>query len=190
MASKDHRPKVSGSLDPSSNRGNEPCSQNSTGRQLRELRCFPFAPCELVLLNLFRHVILDAGTEASETRPSFLVRAEGQFGVAAAPLLLSAIIDLVNALQRERQDPFQFVSPNCESCRQSICEDEFLVMCAIVSARCDDGRQMHLAVCQVTKSAFPVRLVQAVRAVAQLLNLYFGHPSESGRSPGAVVRLH
>ena len=119
---------------------------------LRAVSSFDFRPCEIEWLHMFRMMLARPVPASNDAWLAIHARAERQFGDQAAQLILGATTALIRALKLERPHPFYFVSPECTNCRERLCEDEFLVMCAVVSARCGDNEQLKLAARWLTQS--------------------------------------
>lgn len=138
---------------------------------LRAVNSFDFRPCEVEWLNILRTMLARQADPSDEAWAALEARAGRQFGHQAGPLILGATSGLIRALKLESQKPFYFVSPDCANCRESVCEDEFLVLCAVVSCRCGDVEEMQLAIDQLTQPGRGVRTVQAVQSLGALMNM-------------------
>ena len=157
---------------------------------LRAVASFDFRPCEVEWLHMFRMILARPVQAANDAWAAIHARAERQFGDQVAPLILGATSGLIRALKAERPHPFYFVSPECVNCRERMCEDEFLVMCAVVSARCGDNEQLHLAARWLTQSGEHERLVQAARSLAQVMNMGSRPSAAVWHGVSAGMRLH
>jgi hypothetical protein len=158
------------------------------GRPLRAIECFDFRPCEVEWLNILRTMLARQADPTNETWANLHERADRKFGRQAGPLILGATSGLIRALKLEKPEPFYFVSPGCATCRERLCEDEFLVLCAVVSCRCGDTEEMHLAISQLTQEQASTRLVQAVQSLAALINMV-PEPSAALWQGAAVSRV-
>ena len=166
----------------------EQCREPSV--PLRDLDSFNLKPCEVEWLHLFRSLLVQPRENANAAFADLHHRAADYYGGEIAPLIVGATSGLIRALKIERPAPFYFVSPQCAACRQSVCEDEFLVMCAVVSARCGDDEQLHLAVYRLTQSGEHERLVQAARSLAQVMNMVSRPSAAVWHGVSAGMRLH
>jgi hypothetical protein len=167
--------------------GGSHCS-GEDGRPLRAIECFDFWPCEVEWLHVFRTMLARQADPSNEAWAALHARADRRFGRQAGPLILGATSGLIRALKLEKPEPFYFVSPGCATCRERLCEDEYLVLCAIVSCRCEDTEEMHLAIGQLTQGRAGTRLVQAVQSLAALINLV-PEPSATLWQGAAVSRV-
>jgi hypothetical protein len=145
--------------------------ENSDSSPLRAVGCFDFRPCEVDWLHILRTMLARQADPSDDSWVALQARADRQFGRQAGPLILGATSGLIRALKLERQKPFYFISPGCAKCRERLCEDEFLVLCAVVSCRCGDVEEMQLAIDQLTQQGGCVRLVQTVQSLAALMNM-------------------
>ncbi len=157
---------------------------------LRELGSFNLRPCEIEWLHLFRSLLAQPRENANAAFLDLHHRAEEYYGDETAPLIVGATTGLIRALKAERPAPFYFVSPHCAACRERVCEDEFLVLCAVVSARCGDEEQLDLAARQLTHAGTCDRVIRSARSLAQLLNLAGRQPAALWHSPTSGTRLH
>lgn len=100
----------------------------SENAHLPKVSSFGFDKRELALLEAIRHICCQyVNVDYSGT--SLALKCVGVvWGAAQASGIVFGVSNLVRAIQRCRQAPFDFIGPGCENCSKHICYDELEVM--------------------------------------------------------------
>ena len=143
---------------------------------------------ERFVLDLIRLACLTMGTGSSDPLKTAYERAKAFAGMAGGRDLVGSILALLRALRSERSAIFSFMSPECLECRESICVDELQLMSVIAAAREGNMERLYSASKQLTGHEAPVRLMEAARTLAWLLDKYPGRARGADHDGACIFR--
>jgi hypothetical protein len=163
----------------------------ATGRHIRDVDDLGLQACERSVLKSFRHICLGYASHSARGWDAAFDESEKTFGCTDGPLVTARLAALIRAVRVERSEPFDFLSPHCQSCAKRLSASEWVLFSLVKAARLHDSQGLIRSAVELTKSSEPRLTIMAALALGAVLSGAAGARTTRGRhlrEPELVIR--